>query len=88
LTISGHYVTEHRDEILDLIRDTINGLEHENRREPSFRIAESPSGSIEVTFTNAQLARDIGQILHQKYWGELEVQVEDGGESVRVMWWR
>jgi hypothetical protein len=88
LTMSGLYVVQHEDEILGLIRDSVNGPGNEYQRDPLIRIAETPDRSIEVTFTDARLARDIGRDLYQKYGGELEVQVVDDGRSVRVTWWR
>ena len=87
LTMSGPYVAQNKGVILGLICDTINGLAQGDHPTSSIRIAENRDRSIKVTFADANLARDIGRNLHQKYKGELDVQVDNGGKSVRVTWW-
>jgi hypothetical protein len=88
LTMTGPRVAQHKDEILDLVHDTIKGMGPESYEVPSIRISESPACFIEVSFTKAHLAREIGRILHGKYGGELDIQAGDGGESMSVTWWR
>ncbi len=85
--MSGHFVAQHKDEILDFLRGSLDELRSVDPV-PTIRIDASPANSIEVIFDPAPVARDIGQKLYQKYWGELDVQVEDDGETIRVTWWR
>jgi hypothetical protein len=88
LTMNGPFVAQHKDEIINLIRQWVNGFEQESHRAPPFRITERPASPIKVTFVKAHLARDIGRSLQMKYMGELDIRPEDGGESFRVTWWR
>ncbi len=85
--MSGHFVAQHKDEILEFLQSTLDELRSVNPGS-NVRIDASPACSIEVTFNPAPPARDIGQMLYQKYWGELDVQVDNGGETLRVTWWR
>jgi hypothetical protein len=82
--MSGSYVALHKHEILDLIRDAAG--DSESGSQMSF--AERPDHSVEVTFTTAQQARDIGRVLYDRFGGELDVQPVDGGASARISWWR
>jgi hypothetical protein len=85
LTMSGPYVAHHKHEILDLIRDATGDPEQPESR---ISVTERPDRSVEVTFAAAQQARDIGRDLYDRFGGELDVQLVDGGASTRIFWWR
>jgi hypothetical protein len=77
-------VSHHKHEILDLIRDSMGGSEPKSR----ISVTERSDRSVEVSFAAAQKARDIGRVLYDRFGGELDVQLADGGASARIFWWR
>jgi hypothetical protein len=86
--MSGPFVTRHKDEILDFVRQAGARRGYEHHWERIARTEDVEGSSVEVTFTIARLAAEIGRSLFQKYWGELDVQILDDGEGLRVEWWR
>lgn len=87
LTLTGRFLYEHRDEILSVMR---NRAEHEGREHPLQRIMaiETAPGRIEATFTDAHLARGIGEALRHAYKGDLAYRYADGETLLRVSWHR
>lgn len=87
LTLSGAFVSEHAAEITHLIR---NYEQRERAEHPLKRImAERPTDrGLEFTFTDAHLARGIGEALHHAYQGELDYHYQKGEVLLRVDWTR
>lgn len=87
LTLRGDFLREHADEIEHLIR---NYEEHERSEHPLKRIMERhvEDDATVYTFTDAHLARGIGEALHHAYQGELEYEYEKGETLLRVAWQR
>lgn len=87
LTLSGEFLTEHRDEIENLIR---NYEERERAERPLKRIigSEEEESGVVFTFTDAHLARGIGDALQSAYKGELDYQYSKEDIMLRVSWSR
>lgn len=87
VAISGPFYEEHRDEILQV---ALNVEKYEREKDPLKRImaTEKESGKALVTTTDIQLARMIGEAIHQVYQGELEFQFSPRRRLLRVNWKR
>jgi NMD protein affecting ribosome stability and mRNA decay len=88
VTLSGAFQAEHRDEVLGLVN---NVEEREKQDHPLKRIAsiaDTEDGGLEVTTTDARLARGIGDALHHAYDGELDYDYTEVENLFRVRWTR
>ena len=87
LTLAGPFLTDHRDEILHRVR---NVEEREKNQHPLRRImaVEDDGAGIRITTTDMQLARSLGEAVHQAYKGELDYQYTDEANILRVNWQR
>lgn len=87
LTLGGDFWADHKDEIMNLIR---NYEEREKSEHPLKRIisVEKLEDALEIKFTDAHLARGIGEALHDAYKGELDYHYTDEDIMLRVMWSR
>ena len=87
LTLRGDFLANHRDEILNLIR---NYEERERKEHPLKRVmgSEEQADGIVFTFTDAHLARGIGEALHNAYEGEIDYQYTKEDIMLRVTWTR
>lgn len=87
LTLRGDFMTAHRDEIMNLIH---NYEEHEKAEHPLKRImaSEEQEDSLVITFTDAHLARGIGEALHHAYQGEIDYKYTKEDIMLRVSWVR
>ncbi|HSS26748.1 MAG TPA: BCAM0308 family protein [Usitatibacter sp.] len=87
VTIKGEFFKEHRDEIVSLIES------HEKKEKaarPLQRIMgmDQKSEGFEVQTTDSQLARGIGEALHEAYKGDLKVRYSRDEKLVRAVWKR
>jgi NMD protein affecting ribosome stability and mRNA decay len=87
LTISGGFFTEHREEILKLIRNAESKAKAEHALERIMAIDEQADRSV-ITFTDAHLAHGIGEALHHAYQGELDSRYTDADDLLRITWSR
>lgn len=87
LTLGGDFLTQHKDEIMNLIR---NKAEQEGKAHPLKRIMgmEEQEGKLVFTFTDAHLTRGIGEALHSAYEGELDYEYTKEDIMLRVTWQR
>ena len=87
LTIRGKFFRKHRREILNLID---NYATRERQAHPLKRImsTEDLERSYVLNFTEAHLARGIGDALHNAYGGNIEYQYSKGDIMLRVTWRR
>jgi len=87
VTLSGSFLDQHREEILNLAR---NAGERAKAEHPLKRIIgiEERDGRIVITTTDPHLARGIGEALHHAYNGELDFRYADDTELLRVSWKR
>jgi len=87
LTLSGEFLTTHRDEILNLARNTAEGAKAEHPLKRIIAI-EDAAGSVVITTTDAHLARGIGEALYRAYSGDLDLRYLDDSDLLRVTWTR
>jgi len=86
LNMQGQFLAEHRDEIMNLLH---NKLEAEKSQHPLKRmidIEEHTDGSMQVTFTDTHLPRDIGEALSHAYQGKLDIHYAEDEDLTRVHW--
>lgn len=85
--LKGRFVSEHRDEIVSLVRHT---EEREKGEHPLHRIMDVKQGKrgITVTTTDIHLPRRIGEALHDAFAGELEFDYTEESYFIRVDWTR
>ena len=87
LTLTGDFVQAHREEIGRFVR---NYEERERAEHPLKRIMNelTEDDAVTFTFTDAHLARGIGEALHHAYQGELSYHYEKDEILLRVTWSR
>lgn len=87
LTVRGDCLTEHREEILGLIRNQVKKI---GKHHPLKRIMDMESDDTEAvfTFTDEQLTREIGDALHKAFDGVLDFQYSNEDTVLRVVWQR
>ncbi len=87
LNLSGDFFAGNRDEILRLVTHV---AEREQAEHPLKRImgSEEQVSGLQMTFTDAHLARGVGKALHDAYQGELDYQYSKGDILLRVSWYR
>ena len=87
LTLHGEFLPLHETEIMNLIH---NHVEREQALHPLKRIMQSvkQDESTVITFTDAHLARTIGEAIHKAYQGQLDYQYTKGEVMLRVDWSR
>lgn len=85
--LSGGFLRQHADEILNLAR---NQEELEKGEHPLHRIMaiEHHNGDIVITTTDIHLPRRIGEAVHRAYEGDLDYHYEDESYLLRVRWSR
>jgi len=88
LTLRGEFLHEHRDEILNLVR---NKAESEGRRHPMNRIMDIEDGddrAVVITFTDTHLPTGVGRAIESAWEGRLDIQYTEEAGIVRVYWER
>jgi NMD protein affecting ribosome stability and mRNA decay len=87
LTIRGEFLQLHKDEVMNLIR---NYEARERQDRPLKRIMDlnEQADRTEISFTDAHLARGIGEALHSAYEGTVDYRYTKGDIMLRVTWTR
>jgi hypothetical protein len=87
LTLRGEFLALHEEEIMNLVH---NHEKQERAMHPLKRIMaiEKMDDSRVITFTDAHLARGIGEMIHNAYGGELNYQYTKDDVVLRVNWSR
>lgn len=87
LTLTGPFLAAHRDEILHRLR---NVEEREKNQHPLRRImaVEVNGADVNITTTDMQLARSLGEAVHDSYKGELDYRYTEEANILRVNWCR
>jgi hypothetical protein len=87
VVLEGDFLKDHKDEVLNLIRNT---EEEEMGYRPLERIIDikEEDGKIVITTTYEHLARRIGEAVHRAYKGDLIIQYPEGWKYARVHWIR
>ncbi len=87
LTLTGAFIANHKDEILNLVRNQSNKAQNTNPLERIISL-ESGENEITVTTTNEKLAQRIGRALHKAYSGTIEYRFGEDIKLARVNWRR
>jgi hypothetical protein len=85
--LSGEFFRDHRDEILNLVRNAESAEKAERPMERIMAIADEEGRTL-VTTTGIHVARRIGESLARSYRGDLDCRYADGADSIRVTWAR
>lgn len=85
--VSGQYLNDHKDEVINLIH---NVIKEEGNRSPLKRVIDisEEDGVLSVRLTDDHLARHIGDALHKACKGDLDVKYSEGERFVRLYWHR
>jgi len=85
--VRGPFFQSHRQQIINLIRNT---EEREKNDHPLERIMDikREQDHLLVTTTGIHIARRIGQALESAYKGNLTMQYTDSDQSIRLSWER
>ena len=88
VTIRGEFFAEHRDEIVALIENHEKKEKAERPLQRLMGIEEKKDKTVEVTTTDSQLARGIGEALHDAYKGDLKLRYSRDENLLRATWKR
>lgn len=87
VTIKGEFFNEHRDEIIALITSKEDREKAEHPLQRIMAIEDVREG-LQVTTTDSQLARGIGEALHDAYKGDLKLRYSRDENLLRAIWKR
>ena len=87
VTIKGAFLAAHRDEIIALVTAKEGSAKAEYPLQRIMAI-EDVHGGIQVTTTDSQLARGIGEALQEAYNGDLKVRYSADENLLRATWKR
>ncbi len=87
LHLSGSYLSEKKEEIINLVR---NQEEEANKQRPLQRILwiKEGKGEVEIATTTPHLAMRLGRAVHSAHKGDLEIQTLRDEYMVRLFWRR
>ncbi len=87
VTITGAFLTEHRDEILGIAH---NEEKREKGQHPLARLMriDPQDNGVVLSTTDTHLARRIGEAIHHAYQGDLNFHYDEGEDFIRVSWMR
>ncbi|MBI5559886.1 MAG: hypothetical protein HY883_01250 [Deltaproteobacteria bacterium] len=87
VTLQGGFLKEHKDEILNLVR---NKEERARSTNPLERIMEinDKGDTIEITTTTDKFAQRLGKIINKAFSGKVEYKFSDDVKISRVTWTR
>lgn len=87
IEIRGPFFKEHREEILNLVRNEEAAEKKERPMERIMTIGEEGEHTF-VTTTGTHIARRIGESLAHSYQGEFDFRYGDNEDFIRVNWSR
>ena len=87
VTLRGDFLQQHKDEILNLIKNEENKAKGINSLERIIEIKED-DGKIVITTTNEKIAQRIGRGVYKAYHGEIEYKWSQDNRMLRVEWER
>jgi len=88
LTLKGSFLQEHRDEIVHLLQNEEAKAAAQHVLKRIINIESQGEQQIEVTTTDAHLARSLGEALYRAYRGELNCHYEEATYASRISWER
>lgn len=88
LTLDGPFLAEHREEILGLVHNIEQNQKHQHALKRLMAQEEQADGRLLLTFTDPDLARAVGEAVHNAYQGELDFAYQENEYLLRVHWHR
>lgn len=85
--LSGTYLVQHRDEILNLIQNIVREEESRSPLKRLMNVSEETQGLC-VRLTDDHLARRIAESIHKAYSGEMQLKYSEEAKFVRLYWHR
>ena len=87
IEMRGRFFKEHREEIVNLVRNVEKQERGERPLERIMNIKKQQDLTL-VTTTGIHIARRIGEALNRSYQGNFSLRYEDDDQRVRVSWER
>ena len=87
VTLKGEFFREHREQILELVKNHEAKEKAEHPIERIMRIEDTEDGVL-VTITDTHLASDIAEALHKAYKGDLDYHYNKADNLLRAHWSR
>lgn len=87
LTLSGDFLQKHREDVMRLLRNTVDAQQKEHPIKRIMDIAEVDDG-VEATFTDIHLPRTVGEAIRRAYDGVLDIQFAKESGIARAYWSR
>jgi NMD protein affecting ribosome stability and mRNA decay len=87
VTLSGTFLSTHRDEVLNVVRNAEARAKADHPLKRIIGIEDQAEGIL-VTTTDPHLARGIGEALHRACSGELQLHYAEESDILRVHWKR
>lgn len=88
VTLSGQFMTAHKDEFLHLIRNEEQRARGFNPLERVMSIKENGEGSLVISTTNEKLAQRLGRAFKKAFNGDVTYRWSRNDKLVRVEWAR
>jgi NMD protein affecting ribosome stability and mRNA decay len=87
IELTGKFLSTHKQEIMNLIK---NEEKAEKQAHPMERIMEisEEEGGMTITTTGVHVARRIGEAIHRAYQGEFDFTYGDADKTIQVSWHR
>jgi NMD protein affecting ribosome stability and mRNA decay len=85
VTLTGAFLQEHKDEIINLIKNEEERARGFNPLERIMKISNG-SGKVEISTTNEKLAQRIGKKIKKAFSGEVEYKWSQDTKLLRVTW--
>lgn len=87
LTLRGEFFREHKDEILNLVRNKVEAQKKQHPMKRLMNIEEQDDGAV-LTFTDVHLPRGVGEAIERAYEGNLDIGYANEAGILRVHWQR
>jgi hypothetical protein len=88
VTLKGDYVLEHKQDLMNLIRNEEERARGFNPLERVMSVRENGYGSIVISTTNEKLAQRLGRAIKRAFHGEVAYHWSHDNKLVRVDWVR
>jgi NMD protein affecting ribosome stability and mRNA decay len=87
IELSGSFLAEHKEEILNLAHNEETFEKNEHPMERIIKIVEEDEGTT-ISTTGIHLARRLGEAIHHAYQGDYDHQYLEDENFVRISWER
>lgn len=89
LRLSGRFLTEHAEEVMQLVSNTEDHIRQEHALERLIDSSGDPSsGEVLLRFTGIHATHGLGEALVHAFGGTLEAPFADAGSPMRASWQR